>query len=64
MFEFSRFPQFLGMTMKETHTIVEKWPFRLKLEPGQKGAKEEFDFMMIGGVSGKERYMEWTRIPM
>ncbi|EXK76747.1 hypothetical protein FOQG_18522 [Fusarium oxysporum f. sp. raphani 54005] len=64
MFEFSRFPQFMGAAMKEKHTIVEKWPFRLKLEPGQKEAKEEFDLMMRGGASGKERYIEWKRIPM
>ncbi|KAF5026431.1 hypothetical protein F66182_1496 [Fusarium sp. NRRL 66182] len=64
MFQLSRFPQFMGVAMKEKHTIVEKWPFRLTLEPGQKEAKEEFDLMMRGGASGKERYMEWKRIVM
>jgi hypothetical protein len=54
----------LGVEIKEQHTIVEKWPFKLELEPEQKGTKEEFDFMMIGGMSGKKRYMEWKRIPM
>ncbi|KAH7191005.1 hypothetical protein BKA60DRAFT_611934 [Fusarium oxysporum] len=58
------FPSVHGAAMKEKHTIVEKWLFRLKLEPGQKETKEEFDLMMRGGASGKERYIEWKRIPM
>ncbi|KAF7175088.1 hypothetical protein CNMCM7691_006492 [Aspergillus felis] len=51
----------LGAAMKETHTINDKWPFRLKLRPGQAGAQEEFDRCITGGVSGKERYVEWKR---
>jgi hypothetical protein len=51
----------IGSTMKEEHTITEKWPFRLKLRPGQAGAQEEFDRLVGGGVSGKERYVEWKR---
>jgi hypothetical protein len=38
--------------------------FRLKLRPGQSGAQEEFDRLLSGGVSGKERYVEWKRIFM
>jgi hypothetical protein len=52
----------MGVVAKEKHTVVEKWPFRLRLGPKQKGAKEEFDMMMRGGPSGKERYMEWKRL--
>jgi hypothetical protein len=48
--------------VKEKHTIIEKWPFRLKLRPGQPGAQEEFDRLLAGGVTGKERYVEWKRI--
>jgi hypothetical protein len=48
--------------MKEKHTVIEKWPFRLKLRPGQAGAQEEFNRLLSGGVSGKERYIEWQRI--
>ncbi len=48
--------------MKDTHTIIEKWPFRLKLQPGQHGAQEEFDRLLSAGVSGKERYVEWKRV--
>lgn len=47
--------------MKEKHTIIEKWPFRLKLRPGQPGAQEEFDRLLRGDVSSKERYVEWKR---
>lgn len=61
-FEFSKAAQLLGAAMKDNHTVVEKWPFRLKLEPGQPGAQEEFDQLLGGGVSGKERYVEWKRI--
>ena len=48
--------------MKKEHTIVEKWPFRLKLEPDQPGAQEEFDLLLCSGVSGQERYVEWQRV--
>ncbi|KAH6605282.1 hypothetical protein Trco_006989, partial [Trichoderma cornu-damae] len=52
----------VGAAMKEEHTIVEKWPYRLKLRPGQPGAQEEFDRLMTGSVSGKEFYVEWSRV--
>ncbi|KAK3324964.1 hypothetical protein B0H66DRAFT_511247 [Apodospora peruviana] len=54
--------EFIGAAMKDEHTIVENWPFRLKLQPGQPGAQEEFDSLLAGGMSGKERYVEWKRI--
>ncbi|KFY35595.1 hypothetical protein V494_05774 [Pseudogymnoascus sp. VKM F-4513 (FW-928)] len=53
--KFSEMAQYLGGAVKENHTIIEKWPFRLKLQPGQPGAQEEFDRLLCGGVSGKER---------
>lgn len=52
----------MGAAMKKKHTIVEEWPFRLKLQPGQAGAQEEFDRLLSGGVSGMESYVEWKRI--
>ncbi|KAJ6011517.1 hypothetical protein N7451_002929 [Penicillium sp. IBT 35674x] len=52
----------VGLKMKEKHTVIEKWPFRLKLRPGQPGAQEEFDRRMREGISGKERYVEWKKI--
>lgn len=48
--------------LKVKHTIVEEWPFRLKLEPGEPGAQEEFDRLLAGGSSGKECYVEWKRL--
>ncbi|KAF3387278.1 hypothetical protein F1880_000152 [Penicillium rolfsii] len=53
---------FVGAAMKEKHSILEKWPYRLKLRPGQPGAQEEFDRRLRDGVSGKERYIEWKRV--
>ena len=61
-FPVSEAAQFLGAAIKENHTVIEKWPFRLKLRPGQPKAQEEFDRLLRGGVSGKERYMEWKRV--
>ncbi|KAM0234889.1 hypothetical protein ACHAPO_006253 [Fusarium lateritium] len=61
-FMFSDFPRYIGVAIKEEQTIVEKWPYRLKLKPEQEGAKEEFDLLMRSGTSGKELYLEWKRI--
>ncbi|KAF0638218.1 hypothetical protein FPSE5266_00605 [Fusarium pseudograminearum] len=61
-FNFSDFPQYMGVAIKEKHTIVEKWPHRLKRKPHQRGAKEDFDLSMRGGASGKELYLEWKRV--
>ncbi|RDW81293.1 uncharacterized protein DSM5745_04850 [Aspergillus mulundensis] len=46
---------------KEPHTIVDKWPTRLKLQPGQPGAQEEFDRHILRSVRGTLRYVEWQR---
>jgi hypothetical protein len=62
--ELSKFEPLMGFAMKEKNTIIEKWPFRLKLQPGQPGAQEEFDQLLKGGVSGKEFYLEWKRTGM
>lgn len=61
---FSEIERLIEVAMKEKHTVIEKWPFRLKLRPGQPGAQEEFDRLVGGGVSGEERYMEWRRVSM
>ena len=53
----------LGITMKRENTIIEKWPFRLKLTSRQPGGKEEFRQLIGSRVSGKERYVEWKKIP-
>ncbi|KAL4799455.1 hypothetical protein BDV19DRAFT_385223 [Aspergillus venezuelensis] len=50
-----------GAVMKDTHTIVEKAPERLKLEPGQPGAQEEFDRLMGAGTK-MTRFIEWRKV--
>lgn len=49
----------LGFVMKEKHTIVEKWPMKLKLALPQDGAQEEFELLRASMHSGSERYVEW-----
>ncbi|KAF3480032.1 class I glutamine amidotransferase-like protein [Arthroderma uncinatum] len=44
-----------GAAMKDNHSIIDKWPFMLKLRPGQQGAQEGFDRSIGGGMSGKAR---------
>lgn len=51
----------IGAAVKDAHTVVPQWPGRLKLRHGQAGAQEEFDARLAGGLSGKERYLEWKR---
>ncbi|KPM34923.1 hypothetical protein AK830_g11652 [Neonectria ditissima] len=60
--KFHEVAEYLGAAMKEEHTIIEKWPYRMKLRPGQPGAQEEFDRILSEGMTGKERYVEWKRI--
>ncbi|KAL2833788.1 hypothetical protein BDW59DRAFT_156589 [Aspergillus cavernicola] len=60
-FKFHEVAEFLQVEMKDKHTIIEKWPYRLKLQPGQPKAQEEFDRCLVGGMSSKERYVEWKR---
>jgi hypothetical protein len=61
-FDFAKAAELTGAVMKNEHTVIEKWPFKLKLRPGQPGAQDEFDRLMGGGVSSKERYLEWKRV--
>jgi hypothetical protein len=59
--EFDRLTQHSGMVMKKQHTIVERWPTRLKLTPGQHGADTELDVALRVESSYTERYVEWKR---
>lgn len=52
----------LNVVMKSVHTIVEKWPTRLKLQQGEKGDKEEFLMLLGSTFTGSERYVEWRRV--
>ena len=60
--EFDEFPEYTKLGIKDELTIIEKWPFRLKLKQGQAGEQEEFDRVMGAGVTGKEFYLEWKRV--
>ncbi|KAI3390878.1 hypothetical protein diail_8456 [Diaporthe ilicicola] len=60
--EFAEAARGLGAEMKEKHTVIEKWPFKLKFLPHQPKAQEEFDRLLRGGLSSKERYVEWKKI--
>ena len=62
---FSDFEQIsadLGVEMKKSNTIVEKWPTQLKLKVGQKGAEEEFRLNLGSSFTNIERYIEWRRV--
>ena len=58
---FSNVERSYGVKAKEPHTIIAKWPLRLKLRPGENGAKEEFELLLSSGHEGTERYVEWRR---
>lgn len=60
--EFKKIEQYFNVRMKDPHTIIEKWPMRLKLRPGQAGAQEEFDLLLSSAHTGIERYVEWKRV--
>jgi hypothetical protein len=60
-YKFREAAEYFGATMKEKHTIIDKWPYRLKLRPGQARAQDEFDRLLSRGTSGQERYIEWKR---
>ena len=62
-FKLAELARVCGLAIKDKHTIIEKWPYNLKLRPGQAGAQEEFDRALRGSPSSKERYMEWKRVP-
>jgi hypothetical protein len=61
-FDFPIAAELAGAAMKLEHTVIEKWPFKLKLRPGQPGAQDEFNRLFSGGLSSKERYIEWKRL--
>lgn len=50
------------MKIKPQHTIIEEWPTRLKLKPGQLGAEEEIAMALASHYTHNERYVEWVRL--
>ncbi|KAI0172646.1 hypothetical protein GGR52DRAFT_545542 [Hypoxylon sp. FL1284] len=59
---FRRVEEELRVAMKEHNTIVDPWPTRPKLRPGEPGAKEEFGNILATSFTGVERYVEWKRV--
>jgi hypothetical protein len=49
--------------MKDAHTIVAKWPYKLQLNAtvDPAGAKADFRALRAWGLRGDERYVEWKR---
>ncbi|RDA90834.1 hypothetical protein CP533_1556 [Ophiocordyceps camponoti-saundersi (nom. inval.)] len=58
---FHRAASLIGAVIKENPTIVEKWPYKIKLRPGQPKAQEEWDRLLGSWAIGKERYVEWKK---
>ncbi|KAH7361664.1 hypothetical protein B0T11DRAFT_327821 [Plectosphaerella cucumerina] len=52
--------ELVNAAAKDKHTIVPKWPFRLKLKYGETGAVEELHRLLATGHS-VEFYLEWKR---
>ncbi|KAI1653498.1 hypothetical protein F4813DRAFT_374473 [Daldinia decipiens] len=49
-----------GLRMKDTHTIIERWPMRISQELTEQ-AKEYFALLLSSDHNGQERYVEWSR---
>ena len=48
------------LRIKDENTIVEKWPWTLKLKKGDVGFDDEFAMLFASGSWGAETYVEWT----
>lgn len=57
--EFDRAVADARLHTKEKHTIVEKWPLRVK----ERATKAEFERIFGSDHCGSERYVEWQRLP-
>jgi hypothetical protein len=56
---FSKISEETGLVMKSTHTLVDKWPTRLKREPGTLEAIEEYRHLMASKLTFVELFVEW-----
>lgn len=51
-----------GVAVKSRHSIVDKWPARLKKAFGAAGSQAEFKAVLASGATGTERYVEWKKV--
>lgn len=58
--KFEEMQQAIGLVMREKHTIVDKWPMKLRYSSpsAHAGAQEEFELLQASGHSASERYVE------
>ena len=59
--EFEASARGAGVKMRTKNRVVEMWPMRLKKQPEEQGAKEEFETVLASRSSGAERYVEWVK---
>ena len=62
MFRFGQISADFQVAMKDFNTVVEPWPTKPILEPGQKGSQDEFNTLLGSNYTCVERFVEWRRI--
>lgn len=60
--QLKEFGRSISFVIKVPNTVVKLWPTAMELQPGDPGAREEFERLMPMIYSGAERYMEWKRM--
>ncbi|KAG0156690.1 hypothetical protein PDIDSM_3871 [Penicillium digitatum] len=61
VFRFDRISVDLQVAMKDRNTVVEAWPTKPILKPGQQGSQDEFDILLGSNYTCVERLVEWRR---
>ncbi|KAF5854000.1 hypothetical protein GGP41_006766 [Bipolaris sorokiniana] len=54
----TQFATLCGMAIKEKHTIVQPWPYRVENQT----TKKDFDVLRASSTTGFERYMEFQKL--
>lgn len=61
MFRFDRISADFQVEMKNINTVVEPWPTKPILNPGDKGSQEEFNILLGSNYTCVEWFVEWRR---
>jgi hypothetical protein len=61
VFRFDQICADLEIEMKDNNTVVEPWPTKPTLNPGEKGSQEEFNILLGSNYTCVERFVEWRR---